>query len=217
MPSSAEWLVFLGAATLFAIIPGPGILYVLARSLRGGRGDGVRSVLGNGIGALAHVLAASVGLSALLVASATAFTVVKLLGAGYLIYLGVRALLARDPAHLETAVRNPGRSVLVQGILSEVLNPKTALFFLAFLPHFVHPDQAPAPLVLALLGVIAVAMAFVVDLLVAVFAGSLGSRLLHNRRWRTRQRPASGLTMIGLGGAPAPAGRGQPPPASSHA
>jgi threonine/homoserine/homoserine lactone efflux protein len=210
MPSSAEWLVFLGAATLFAIIPGPGILYVLARSLRGGRADGVRSVLGNGIGALAHVVAASVGLSALLVASATAFTVVKLLGAGYLIYLGLRALLARDELRVEALAepRRPGRSVVGQGILSEVLNPKTALFFLAFLPHFVHPDTAPAPLVLALLGVIAVAMAMVVDLLVAVFAGSLGARLTHNPRWRTRQRLASGLTMIGLGGALALAERG---------
>jgi threonine/homoserine/homoserine lactone efflux protein len=210
MPSSAEWLVFLGAATLFAIIPGPGNLYVLARSLRGGRADGVRSVLGNGIGALAHVAAASVGLSALLVASATAFTVVKLLGAGYLIYLGLRALLARDklPPDAVGEVRKPGRSVVVQGILSEVLNPKTALFFLAFLTHFVHPDTAPAPLVLALLGVIAVAMAMVVDLLVAVFTGSLGVRLTHDPRWRTRQRLASGLTMIGLGGALAIAERG---------
>ena len=207
MPTSAEWLVFLGAAAVFALIPGPGILYVLARSLRGGRADGIRSTVGNGIGALGHVAAAAVGLSAILAASATAFTVVKLLGAAYLIYLGVRALLERDrPVAVEVA--RPGRSVLLQGVLSELLNPKTALFFLAFLPHFVHPDTAPAPLVLALLGVIAVAMAFVVDLLVAVFAGSLGSRLLHDRRWRARQRLASGLTMIGLGGALALAERG---------
>ena len=208
MPSSAEWAVFLGAATLFAIIPGPGILYVLARSLRGGRSDGVRSVLGNGIGALAHVAAASVGLSALLVASATAFTVVKLLGAAYLIYLGLRALLGRDEPHLDAEVGRAGRSVVVQGILTELGNPKTALFFLAFLPHFVHPDAAPAPLVMILLGVIAVAMAFAVDLLVAVFAGSLGSRLMRDRRWRRRQRVASGVTMIGLGGALALAERG---------
>jgi threonine/homoserine/homoserine lactone efflux protein len=201
MPTSAEWLVFLGAATLFAIIPGPGILYVLARSLRGGRSDGIRSVFGNGIGALAHVAAASVGLSALLFASATAFTVVKLLGAAYLVYLGLRALFDRDQVRVEPGPDRRGRSVVTQGILSEVLNPKTALFFLAFLPHFVHPETAPAPLVFALLGVIAVAMAMVVDLLVAVFAGSLSGRLMGNPRWRTRQRLASGLTMIGLGGA----------------
>ncbi|HEV2779121.1 MAG TPA: LysE family translocator [Actinophytocola sp.] len=211
MPTSAEWLVFLGAATLFAIIPGPGILYVLARSLRGGRSDGIRSTLGNGIGALAHVAAAAVGLSAVLAASATAFTVVKLLGAGYLIYLGLRALLDRD--HLPVAEPvgrrpRPGGSPVVQGMVSELLNPKTALFFLAFLPHFVHPDAAPAPLVFALLGAIAVAMTVVVDLTVAVFAGALGQRLMGSPRWRTRQRVASGLTMIGLGGALALAERG---------
>jgi threonine/homoserine/homoserine lactone efflux protein len=210
VPTSAEWLVFLGAATLFAIIPGPGILYVLARSLRGGRADGIRSTIGNGFGALAHVAAAAVGLSAVLAASATAFTVLKLLGAGYLIYLGLRALLGRDHVAAERLGerRRGGGSAIVQGLLTELLNPKTALFFLAFLPHFVHPDQAPAPLVFALLGVIAVAMTVVVDLVVAVFAGTLGQRLMGSPRWRTRQRVASGLTMIGLGGALAVAERG---------
>jgi threonine/homoserine/homoserine lactone efflux protein len=210
MPSSAEWLVFLGAATLFAIIPGPGMLYVLARSLRGGRADGVRSVLGNAIGALGHAAAAAVGLSALLVASATAFTVVKLLGAGYLIYLGLRALWRRDEPRLDSLgePRRAGRSALVQGIVTELLNPKTALFFLAFLPHFVHPDTAPAPLVLAVLGVLSVVMAMLADLVIAMFAGTLGTRLMRDPRWRTRQRVASGLTMIGLGGALALAERG---------
>ncbi|HET9140007.1 LysE family translocator [Actinophytocola sp.] len=200
MPTSAEWLVFLGAAVLFAVLPGPGMLYVLARSLRGGRADGVRSVLGNGIGALGHVAAAAVGLSALLAASATAFTVLKLLGAGYLIYLGVRALLDRDSAAAPPDVARANRSAVGQGVLSELLNPKTALFFLAFLPHFVHPGPVPAPLVFALLGTIAVLLALAADLVVAVFAGGLGARLT-GRRWRTRQRVASGLTMIGLGGA----------------
>src|SRR5689334_16535064 len=124
MPTSAEWLIFLGAAALFAAVPGPGLLYVLARSLRGGRADGIRSVLGNGIGAFGHVCAAAVGLSALLAASATAFTVVKLLGAAYLVYLGVRALLDRDhPAADEPATRRH-RGAMVQGIYTELLNPK---------------------------------------------------------------------------------------------
>jgi threonine/homoserine/homoserine lactone efflux protein len=207
MPTSTDWLVFLGTAALFAIIPGPGILYVLARSLRGGRGDGIRSTIGNSIGALGHVAAAAVGLSAVLAASATAFTVVKLLGAGYLIYLGARALLSRDHVPIEEP-RRANRSAVLQGMVSELLNPKTALFFLALLPHFVHPGTAPAPLVLGLLGVIAVLMALSVDLLVAVFAGTLGTRLLTNPRWRRRQRVASGVTMIGLGGALALAERG---------
>src|SRR4051794_16028182 len=169
MPTSAEWLVFLGAAVLFAALPGPGMLYVLARSLRGGRTDGIRSVLGNGIGALGHVTAAAVGLSALLAASATAFTVVKLLGAAYLVYLGMRALFDRDRPP-EGRLAAPHRSALAQGMLSELLNPKTALFFVAFLPHFVHPGPVPAAAVFALLGIIAVALATAADLLVAVFA-----------------------------------------------
>jgi threonine/homoserine/homoserine lactone efflux protein len=207
MPTSADWLVFTGAAVLFAIIPGPGMLYVLARSLRGGRADGIRSTVGNAVGALGHVAAAAIGLSALLAASATAFTVVKLLGAGYLIYLGVRALFDRDHPRPEPANRT-SRSAIVQGMVTELLNPKTALFFVAFLPHFVHSGATPAPLVFALLGVIAVALALSADLLVAVFAGGIGGRLLGNARWRARQRVASGLTLIGLGGALALAERG---------
>src|ERR1044071_1555006 len=98
MPTSAEWLVFLGTATLFAIMPGPGVFYVLARSLRGGRSEGIRSVVGNGIGACVHVVAAAFGLSALLATSATAFMVVKLAGAAYLVYLGVKTLFGKDDA-----------------------------------------------------------------------------------------------------------------------
>lgn len=199
MPTAGEWLVFLGASAVFALLPGPGVLYVLARSLRGGRADGVRSVVGNGIGASLHVVAAAVGLSAVLATSATAFTAVKLAGAAYLVYLGVRALLDRGaPVPAGAGGR---RGALRQGIVVEALNPKTALFFLAFLPHFVHPETAPAPLVLVVLGLVAVAMTVVVDLLVAVFAGSLSTRLLGDPRWRSRERVASGLTMIGLGGA----------------
>jgi len=207
MPTSAEWLVFLGASALFALLPGPGVLYVLARSLRGGRADGVRSVVGNGIGASVHVVAAAFGLSAILATSATAFTVVKLAGAAYLIYLGVRALF--DRGHTEVVVEEPRsrRGALRQGIVVEALNPKTALFFLAFLPHFVHPETAPAPLVFVVLGLIAVAMTVVVDLVVAFFAGGLSKRIMGNPRWRVRERVASGLTMIGLGGALAVAER----------
>lgn len=207
MPTSAEWLMFLGAAALFALLPGPGVLYVLARSLRGGRADGVRSVVGNGIGASLHVIAAALGLSAVLATSATAFTVVKLAGAAYLVYLGVRALLDRDGSAPAVETRRR-RGPLAQGIVVEALNPKTALFFLAFLPHFVHDGPVPVPVVLIVLGLITLAMTVVVDLLVAFFAGALSERIMGNPRWRVRQRIASGLTMIGLGGALAVAERG---------
>ncbi|QFU91408.1 LysE family translocator [Amycolatopsis sp. YIM 10] len=196
MPNSAEWLIFLGTAAIFAITPGPGILYVLARSLRGGRAEGLRSVAGNGIGASVHVVAAALGLSALLATSA-AFTVVKFAGAAYLVYLGVQAIFRRhdDEAGAEPKRGNP----LVQGMWTELLNPKTALYFMALLPHFVHPEQAPAPLVFILLGLIALAMAMAADLVVALSAGTLGKRLLDHPRWRVRQRVAGGATMIGLG------------------
>jgi threonine/homoserine/homoserine lactone efflux protein len=204
MPTSAEWLVFLGTATLFAIMPGPGILYVLARSLRGGRSEGIRSVVGNGIGACAHVVAAAFGLSAVLATSATAFTVVKLVGAAYLVYLGIKALFGKDHGDIDRigaeVPSGKQRSVILQGAFAEMLNPKTALYFLALLPHFVHPERDPAPLVFTVLGLIAVGMAMLVDLLVAIFAGYVGRKLRGNPRWRIRQRIGTGVTMIGLGG-----------------
>ncbi|ASR35470.1 lysine transporter LysE [Prauserella marina] len=210
MPTSAEWLIFLGTATLFAITPGPGILYVLARSMRGGRSEGIRSSLGNSLGAAVHVIAAALGLSALLATSAVAFTVVKIAGACYLVALGLHAILRRHDdgvggaggAEPATAggVRRAARSPFGQGIITELLNPKTALYFMALLPHFVHPETAPAPLVFLVLGLIALAMALVADLAVALLAGTLGARLMASPRWRVRQRVASGLTMVGLGG-----------------
>lgn len=202
MPTSAEWLIFLGTAAIFAVTPGPGVLYVLARSLRGGRSEGIRSVIGNGIGASVHVVAAAVGLSALLATSEVAFTVVKFAGAAYLVYLGLQTLLRRhdgESAEGSGVARRWARSPLVQGVLTELLNPKTALYFMALLPHFVHPETAPAPLVFITLGLIALGMAIAVDLLVAVFAGRLGGALLRDPRLRVRQRVASGATMIGLG------------------
>ncbi|MEY7972845.1 LysE family translocator [Saccharomonospora xinjiangensis] len=212
MPTSAEWVLFLGTAALFALSPGPGVLYVLARSLRGGRSEGVRSVLGNALGASVHVVAAALGLSALLATSAVAFTVVKIAGALYLVYLGVQAIVRRHDdgtvgidataTGVESggAVKRWARSPLAQGMIAELLNPKTALYFMALLPHFVHPETAPAPLVFALLGFVAVVMAAAVDLAVAVFAGSLSVRFVNNPRLRVRQRVAAGLSMIGLGG-----------------
>ncbi|MFC7613877.1 LysE family translocator [Actinokineospora soli] len=129
----------------------------------------------------------------------------KYLGAAYLVYLGVRALRGSDEAPVDVDAHH--RSVVLQGFLSEILNPKTALFFLAFLPHFVHPGTAPAWLVFLLLGTIAVAMAVAVDILVALSASAISAKLAGAPRWRWWQRLATGLTMIGLGGALAAAER----------
>ncbi|HEY0808166.1 MAG TPA: LysE family translocator, partial [Pseudonocardiaceae bacterium] len=194
----AEWLVFLGSTAVFAMLPGPGILYVLARALRGGRSEGFRSATGTALGAMVHVTAASFGLSAVLATSAQAFTVIKFIGGGYLILLGLRTLFGRSKG--EAPVRPGGRrGPIVQGVLTEVFNPKTALFFLAFLPHFVHPERGGGPLVFILLGLVVVAMALVVDLAVAAGAGTLGAKLAARPHWMSRQKAVSGVAMVGAG------------------
>ncbi|MCA9835827.1 MAG: LysE family translocator [Trueperaceae bacterium] len=141
MIEPTAFLGFLLAAFTLAIIPGPGILYVLARTLRGGRREGILSTAGTGIAGLIHTLAAALGVSALLATSAIAFTIVKWMGVAYLIYLGVKTLLDQqgiaDNLNLETSFTPKG--ALRQGIIAEVLNPKTALFFLAFIPQFINP------------------------------------------------------------------------------
>ena len=201
MPDAATLVLFLAAAFVVAITPGPGIFYVLTRSLKGGRGEGVASTLGNSVGGLVHVAAASLGLSAILMASATAFTAVKIMGGIYLVYLGVRSLLDRaDHADAPERIALAGRhgDAFRQGIVVETLNPKTALFLLAFLPQFVDPQGSVAAQIL-LLGFLSVSLNTVVDLVVAYFAGPLGRRLRESARLRRRQRRFTGCTLVGLG------------------
>ncbi len=202
MISLSHFLVFLTAATLLAVSPGPGMLYVLARSLRGGRRVGLASSFGTAAGGLAHVVAAALGLSAVLARSASAFLIVKYVGALYLIWLGARALLAKTPLPSETAapVDKPrAGSPFWQGVATEVLNPKTALFFLAFIPQFVTHDASLVPQFL-LLGAISVALNTSADVLVVMLAVPLQRRLGASALWRRRQQQASGLALIGLGG-----------------
>jgi len=201
MPDAATFLLFLAAASVVAVTPGPGIFYVLTRSLKGGRGEGVASTLGNSLGGLVHVAAAALGLSAVLMASATAFTVVKLAGATYLVYLGVRTLLDRADHADAPPTAEPARrhgDAFRQGIVVEALNPKTALFLLAFLPQFVDP-QGNVALQILMLGCLSVSLNTVVDLVVACFAGPLGRRLRESARLRRRQRRFTGCALVGLG------------------
>lgn len=194
-----SFLTFLLAAVLLAITPGPGIAYVVARTAAGGRSEGLASCLGTGLGGMLHVLAAAFGLSVLIAQSAVAFTLLKYLGAAYLVYLGIRLWLRREPAAAVEAVTPQGaRRALVEGIVVEALNVKTALFFLAFLPQFVDPGAALVPQ-LVLLGSICVALNTFVDV-VAVFAAHrlLGSGVARAARARVMTR-ISGTTMIGLG------------------
>lgn len=193
------FLTFLVTAVILAITPGPGIAYVVARTVSGGRAEGLASCLGTGLGGLLHVGAASLGLSVLVAPSAMAFSVVKYIGAAYLIYLGVRMLMRKDPAFQVDQVTSQGaRSALLEGIIVEALNVKTALFFLAFLPQFVAPGEPLVPQ-LVLLGSICVALNTLVDVL-AVFAAD---RLLKSGAARTARARlltrVSGVTMLGLG------------------
>ncbi len=208
MPDAGTFGLFLTAALVVAVTPGPGIFYVLTRSLKGGRREGVASSFGNAVGGLVHVLAAALGLSAVLMTSATAFTVVKLAGAAYLFYLGVRTLLSREEDHpTPEAEDGPSRSVeaFYQGITAEILNPKAALFFLAFLPQFVNPEGSVV-LQILLLGCISVAFNTTADLVVAGFAGSVGKWLRESVRFRRGQRIFTGCALIGLGAYMATAG-----------
>jgi threonine/homoserine/homoserine lactone efflux protein len=194
-----EFLAFAIAAVVLAITPGPGIAYVVARTVAGGRSEGFASCLGTAIGGMLHVLAAALGLSLIVAESAVAFNLVKYLGAAYLVYLGIRLLLRKDQA-LTVAVAAPQgvRRALYEGIVVEALNVKTALFFLAFLPQFVSPGEALLPQ-LILLGSICVALNTLVDVM-AVFAADqlLKSGVARAARARLLTR-GSGVTMLGLG------------------
>ncbi len=198
MFSLATFVTYLSAAFLLAVVPGPGMLYVLTRSLHGGRRQGVLSSFGTAIGGSFHVVAAAFGLSALLAASSLAFMVIKYAGAAYLIYLGVRMLLEKHEMILETDSGFAGNP-FTQGIITEILNPKTALFFLSFIPQFVTPDAGNVTLQFILLGTISVFLNTAADLVVTFFAGPLGEKLRSSRRWQTRQRVVTGSAMVGLG------------------
>lgn len=190
---------FLMTALLLAVTPGPGIAYVVARTVAGGRREGLASCLGTGLGGLLHVAAAALGLSLLVARSATAFGLVKWLGAAYLVYLGLRLLLRPAPAPGVAPVPPRGaRAALREGIVVEALNVKTALFFLAFLPQFVAPGEPLAPR-LAVLGTVCVALNTGVDVL-AVFAAErlLRSDAARAARARLLNR-TSGAMLIGLG------------------
>ena len=190
--------VFFVAALTLAVIPGPGMLYVLARTVRGGRREGVLSTLGTGVAGLLHTLAAALGISAILATSAVAFAVIKWLGAAYLIYLGIKTLLEKDTLTVDAEAVPPARGAFVQGALTEVLNPKTALFFLAFIPQFVTLE-GPVFLQFVTLGFITTLLTSGADFIVVLAAGPLSGLLRRRQRLRSVQRVASGGTLIGLG------------------
>lgn len=200
MFDSATLLLFVTTSLLLLVTPGPAVLYIVAQSVSQGRQAGIVSAFGVGLGSLVHVIAAAVGLSALLVSSALAFSIVKYLGAAYLIYLGLRTLLARDDAHT-VAIAEPERLARVfrQGVIVNVLNPKLALFFFAFLPQFVDPAQGSVALQSLILGGLFIVMGVFSDTVYAVTAAAIRGWLTRSRRVMRAQRYFSGLVYIGLG------------------
>ena len=201
MIDSSKLVLFLTAALLLAVAPGPGMLYVLARSLAGGRREGVLSSLGTFVGGMVHVLAAGAGVSVVLAQSALAFATVKYAGAAYLCFLGIRMIAdaRRDCGSIPVGDSVPARNPFWQGIATEVLNPKTALFFLSFIPQFVNRESGHVFWQFLVLGTVSVSLNTSADLLVTMFAGPLGNRIRSSARFRRTQRTATGAIMIGLG------------------
>jgi threonine/homoserine/homoserine lactone efflux protein len=198
MFSFATFSLFLVAALLVAITPGPGVFYIVARTLARGRREGLASSAGLALGGLVHVFGGAVGLSALIMASAKAFTLLKIAGALYLIWLGLktwREARTIEPTHVQTT---RARRAFREGIVVEALNPKTAAFFLAFIPQFVDPSANVAAQFIVL-GLISVALNTSVDLVVTYWTAKARSGLARRPSFVTRTRQASGAIMCGLG------------------
>ena len=213
MLDATTYGLFVLASLALTLVPGPAILYIVARSVEGGRPAGLVSVLGIGAGGFVHVAFAALGLSVLLVSSATAFAVVKWLGVAYLISLGIGRLLACDEEEAAPTVGNePLARVFSQGVIVNVLNPKTALFFLAFLPQFVDPSRGAVTAQVALLGTTFVVLALCTDGLYALLSGTAADWLRRKnggQRFRRAARYASGSVYLALGAATAISGSGK--------
>jgi len=199
MPSSQLFL-FMGAALVLLLIPGPAVLYITARSATQGRIAGFVSVLAIETANFIQAIAAALGLSAILLSSALAFNMVKYLGAAYLIYLGIQKLFAPNHSSEDKVVKRESLSrIYWQGFAVNILNPKTALFFFAFFPQFVDPNKGNVTSQNLLLGAIFVGMAIITDSMYALLAGSIAGRVSGNRRFQKGGRTFAGLVYIGLG------------------
>ena len=199
MPDLSALLLFAAASFAIAIVPGPAVLYIVARSVNQGRLAGIVSMLGIEFGNFFHIAAAAFGLSALLMSSAIAFSIVKYLGAAYLIYLGIRTLLTRDEVQPDRPVKSDSlKRIFFQGVVVNIFNPKAALFYFAFLPQFVDSSKSTVPQILILVCLF-VAIATLSDGLYALIAGSIGQLLRGNLCFLRAQRYFSGSVYLGLG------------------
>lgn len=191
---------FMAASLALLLVPGPAVLYITARSANQGRLAGLVSVLAIETANFAQAVAATLGLSAILLSSALAFDVVKYLGAAYLIYLGIRKLLTREEAAESGEIKPDSLArIYWQGLVVNLLNPKTALFFFAFLPQFVDPVRGNVTAQTLLLGAIFVGMGTITDTLYALLASSLADKMRSSRHFQKGQRDFAGLVYVGLG------------------
>jgi threonine/homoserine/homoserine lactone efflux protein len=193
MPDASAYALFVAAALTLLLVPGPAVIYVVARSVEGGRLTGLVSVLGVELGTLLHVVFAAAGLSAIVVSSAAAFSVVKWLGAAYLVWLGLRQILGRDSGNEDLPLSGGGENrlrVFSQSVLVQVLNPKVALFFLAFLPQFVDLSRGAAWTQVVVLGATLAILGLFTDGLYALLGGAAGE-------WIRKQRAGAGLRRAG--------------------
>ena len=210
IPSTSSLLVFFTAALVLLMIPGPAVFYIVGRSIGHGRSAGLISALGIAVGSLVHTAAAAVGLSALLMSSALAFSAVKYLGAAYLIYLGIQKIRRDEPFALEGDAPQVKLSrIFAQGIVVNVLNPKSALFFFAFLPQFVDPTRGPVAPQILFLGILFALMGLTSDSAWALTSGTVAGLFRRNPRAMRTQRYVSGGMLISLGVATAFAGSGK--------
>jgi threonine/homoserine/homoserine lactone efflux protein len=210
MPDASTFALFVAAALVMLLVPGPSVLYIVARSVEGGRKAGFVSVLGIQTGAVVHIAFAALGLSAILASSAVAFSVVKWLGAAYLVWLGLRRIFGGDEEEVVAVEAARLSRVYVQGVVVNVLNPKTALFFLAFLPQFVDPSRGAAWTQVLLLGATFVVLALCSDGLYALLSGTAGAWLRRSTKraaFRRGQRLVSGGVLIALGAVAAVSGK----------
>ncbi len=204
MPDWTTLSLFIAAASILVFTPGPNTLYIIARSVNQGRRAGIVSSLGVEVGTLFHVVAAAFGISALLLTSAWAFNVVKYAGAAYLIYLGIKTLLTQEKnVEAEMVEEMSLRRTFSQAVLVNVLNPKTAMFFFAFLPQFIDAERGAVAMQILCLGVVVVVLGFTSGSLYSLLASSIGNLLRGNLKFLRAQRYFAGSVYIGLGAATA--------------
>lgn len=197
--SAANFSLFLLAALIIAAVPGTGIFYVAARTLSGGTKAGIASTFGTALGGLVHIIAGGLGVSAIILASAQAFTALKLFGALYLVWLGIRTFREAGHPPPEQLTPTAADRAFREGVVIEALNPKTAVFFLAFIPQFLEPAAGYPALQFMTLGLISVALNTLADFVVVVMASTARSTLLRRPHWLSRLRQGSGLFITGLG------------------